>query len=352
MRNPSSHLPIPSAKSERLAWLRNFLDEEHHESVSLDYKDGTALNNTFKKFLEKTIPNSQKSRERSRLEREYKEKLTRHVTGIANAEGGLLIYGIIDPKKSQDGSTRFSPVDGKECDVENIDKMLDEIDPPIKGCRSIRIDLDEIDHLGGCCVVIEIPKSPLVHQAINGAFYIRRGTQTKIMKTDEVRQAMNRSRYPLVSCDLSLQIPGPMWMGTGAPGSIRIRITNSSEVFCSKYYLRILFPLIFGNFCTEVMELEFTPLWGPPKSVRTPKGTALLLQIKGVDLFPDETRSVIIPYSYKDGTPYSYDGSPREWLQGEIGIEISADDMPKKRDWVSLEEAAGRWRGPRAESSE
>lgn len=155
------------------------------ENTSIDYKASAALNFRDSKPLEKR---------KGTLGDKHREDLIRDVAAMANAEGGLIIYGIAErrggyPDRVDDG------IDPKVVDADTIERViLSNIHPRVEGFFIKPIELKSKGK-GGYAYVISIPKAAknAPHQSDDKLYYKRHDATKLPMDDNEVRDMIGRS---------------------------------------------------------------------------------------------------------------------------------------------------------------
>lgn len=156
--------------------IEKLIKHEIPESLHLDYKSSPALS------------------------KKKKDEICKDVSSFANADGGILIYGVKEinniPSEIDEG------VDNRKIDREWIDQILSfNITPPIEGLEIIQIQLNENNSL----YALKIPKSfrdP--HQAPDKKYYKRYNFRSSPMDHYEIEDLRNRKFQlpPLVNVDI------------------------------------------------------------------------------------------------------------------------------------------------------
>ncbi len=164
--------------------LRNFITGEIEESLTLEYKSAEAL-------------------ERS----DYKKKeITKDVSAMANAAGGIIIYGISEFNESDKRHLpeKLSPVDRTEFPREWVEQIINAIRPRIDGIviHSVNLSSGENDAV----YIIEIPQSNTAHQASDHRYYKRFNFQSVPMEDYEVRDVMFREQTPDILLNFLIEI--------------------------------------------------------------------------------------------------------------------------------------------------
>lgn len=164
------------------ARLQRYIDDKVEEDAYLDYKAGGAL-----------AKNPQK-----------REEVTKDVSAMANAGGGMIIYGLAEgrTKATKHLATRFEAVDRTVISKETLEHFIGNIRPRIDGIiiHSVQLDTgpDEVAY------VVEIPQSNTAHQAMSKLYYKRFNFEAVPMEDYEIRDVMGRGKYPKI--ELSFQV--------------------------------------------------------------------------------------------------------------------------------------------------
>jgi hypothetical protein len=157
-----------------------------------------------------------------------RDELSRDVSAMANAAGGIIVYGIVegpDHKPSHIDDGVQDPIVTREW-IENI--LLSNIRPPIQN-----ITIKPIHLAAGTAYVLGIPQATTFapHQARDGCYYRRRNFRRDRMEDAEIRDVMRRSAQPhpmltfnVHSLERTLGTEG--WHITG---KIAISVTNLTD---------------------------------------------------------------------------------------------------------------------------
>jgi len=141
------------------------------ETSNLEFKDGRSLLNEQKK----------------------KEEIARDVSAMANAAGGIIVYGL---HESNSVATSIAGCPAEPGKAEWFDQVItNNIEPKVQGVVVKRIDLPE----NKMALVVEIPKamSFAPHQSKPNKIYYRRyNTTIQPMLDHEVRDLMRRATAP------------------------------------------------------------------------------------------------------------------------------------------------------------
>jgi predicted HTH transcriptional regulator len=169
-------------------WDENDLElvvqDKQKENVSIDYKASQALNFDDKKPL----PKSNRT-----LGQKHREEMIRDVAAMANAAGGIIIYGIAE----EDGGYPDHVDDGYDATKTNADRveqiLITNIHPRLEGLSIKPIELKS--KVGRFAFVLSIPQASLhaPHQADDKLYYKRHEATRMVMDDYEIRDMMRRS---------------------------------------------------------------------------------------------------------------------------------------------------------------
>ncbi len=152
--------------------INSLIESQVEESFHLEYKAGDALKNNL--------------------------KIAKEVSAIANAAGGIIIYGIkeFDEKTKQHLPEKIDPIVRTNFSKEKLEQIImDNISPKLQGLLIHPIKINEAEVI----YVIEIPKSFTAHQnTIDHKYYIRNNFQALPMLDYQIRDIMNRNKHPQV----------------------------------------------------------------------------------------------------------------------------------------------------------
>lgn len=151
------------------ARLQRYIDDQVQEHSQLDYKAAAALNKDPKR----------------------NENITKDVSAFANSAGGMIIYGI---KEDKNVPVSLDPVDISQATRETLDQIIGTIQPKIEDVMiyPVTINNDPTKQI----YVVQIPQSTTAHQARDRKYYKRLNTTSEAMQDYEIRDVMNRSKYP------------------------------------------------------------------------------------------------------------------------------------------------------------
>jgi hypothetical protein len=159
------------------AAIQRYITNEIQEHISLDYKAADALAKSDGKRAE----------------------ITKDVSAMANATGGVIIYGIAeyaDPSKRH-LPERIDPVDQRLFSKEWLEQIIHSIRPRIDGIVIHPIPVpSQPDHV---IYVVEIPQSTTAHQAADHRYYKRFNFRSVPMEDYEIRDVMGRAQHPTIT---------------------------------------------------------------------------------------------------------------------------------------------------------
>ena len=161
--------------------LQSLIDNEIEESTELEYKSSFAMENP-----------------------KWKEELAKDVSAMANANGGIVIYGIREKEGSSGHSvpSEILPIPYKDMSKDKLSQLLSSNIRPI--IEDVEITVVPFDDNGGCFIV-EIPQSSTAHQnKLTHLYYIRRNAIVEVMEDYQIRDVMNRSKHPLIELEFEL----------------------------------------------------------------------------------------------------------------------------------------------------
>ncbi len=168
-------MDILSLEDFTLDTLNYLIDNEVEENIHLDYKSGEALKTNDK----------------------GKNEITKDVSSFANADGGIIIYGLSEKEHKP---TAISSFDGNAFSKERLDQVISNIQPHIKGIKifPIRVNGD----ISRSIYVVKIPRSSNApHMATDHRYYKRNNFQSVAMEDYEVRDLFSRVDKPELEID-------------------------------------------------------------------------------------------------------------------------------------------------------
>jgi hypothetical protein len=184
------------------AKLRNFIESEIEESLTLEYKSAEAIDRSEQK----------------------KKEITKDVSAMANSAGGIIVYGIAEFNETDKRHLpeRITPVDRRKYPREWVEQIIQAIRPRIDGIviHSVNLSSGEND----VAFVIEIPQSNTAHQASDNRYYKRFNFQAVPMEDYEIRDVMFREQTPNIALNFLVEI-------TSETRNLRVEARNNGSAF-------------------------------------------------------------------------------------------------------------------------
>ena len=201
---------------------RQFLiDNSVEESTELEYKRSFAKENP-----------------------KWKEELAKDISAMANANGGVLIYGLAEKNVSKGLSLPESimPIPPTDMTKDQLSQLLSSNITP----RINNIEISVFPQEGGNVFVLHVPKGITAHQnKINHLYYIRRNATVEVMEDYEIRDVMNRhSNPPLVIDGCGLYKTKNDAYCNKVEYTFMAKIQNVGHIVCEVYKLNVYFNKI------------------------------------------------------------------------------------------------------------
>ena len=201
--------------------LQAYIDDGVQESQRIEYKAAEALG--------KSDPR--------------KIQITKDVSAMANAAGGIIIYGMRehDAPEKRHLPEKLDGIDRTIFTREWLDQVINGVEPRINGLVIHPVELDIGHNL--TAYVVEIPQSSTAHQARDYRYYRRYNFECLRMHDHEVRDVMNRATTPSVDVRFAYATIGAV---SGALHEYRLAvvITNQGVQVVNHYKLEFTFPNI------------------------------------------------------------------------------------------------------------
>ena len=183
--------------------MLQLITDKVEESLSLDYKRSEAL----------TAPKNDLTKE-----------VTKDVSAFANSAGGLIIYGMAEGSDATKHlPVSVSPIDRTIFSKERLEHLINNIQPRIAGVEITPIPLSSgVTHVA---YVVHVPASTTAHQCTDKRYYRRHNFEAVMMEDYEIRDVMNRNRFPALSIEVVLRLmyskPEPLIAGMPPMGGYR-----------------------------------------------------------------------------------------------------------------------------------
>lgn len=192
--------------------LIELVDLQIPESTHLDYKECRALTWTDNEGKKKVI-----------------NSISKDVSSFANADGGTIVYGIIEKDKSNIPYPERIDVgyDQESTSIEWLENVIDSnIQPRIKGIKINPVKLRSTNP-GKVAYVVSIPKAMKEpYQAMDKRYYRRRNFKSEPMGHYEIMDIVGRGDAPEIEANIRIDPPieqiSYKYSGPDSTGSKRI----------------------------------------------------------------------------------------------------------------------------------
>lgn len=289
--------------------IQRLVDDQRKEATDLEYKRCGAL-----------VENEKKSRER------IIEDLSKDVSSFANAEGGTIIYGVIEenhlPKKIDEG---FEPNKIKKEWLEDI--IDSNVKPKIEGLKIRQVELNR-NNPGKVIYIIYIFQSLQgAIQAKDYRYYQRRNFKAEPMEDYQVRDVMNRFKHPLLRPEIDFK---PKNITSDLHEYVLIlNLVNKGVITARAFGMDMLFPRIYSPKLEPLLAVKYTWLYYPEKPFENYFG----FKFRNVEsqtgvLFPGEKQMIF------EGDRFTYKVNGKNWEESfllKIYVTTYADDMPPQK---------------------
>ncbi len=167
------------AEAWTLKRIESLISERVQEDLHLDYKAAGALDRSEKK----------------------KDEISKDVSAFANADGGVLIYGVSEDSSDASLPGAIDPIDSKLFSAEWLEQIVtSRIHPKVPG-----VQIHPVETAPGKVVyAVEVPKGDTAHQASDKRYYKRLGRTNEAMWDYEVRDVMNRKSCPRILIEVQI----------------------------------------------------------------------------------------------------------------------------------------------------
>lgn len=288
--------------------LRQYIDNETEESLTLDYKAGDALDRTDKKKVE----------------------ITKDVSAMANSAGGTIIYGI---KEYDDPSKRhlpesIAPINRTLFSKEWLEQVINNIRPRVSNIVIHPVNLSSGSN--DVAYVVEVSQSNTAHQALDFRYYKRFNFQSVPMADYEIRDVINRASTPEAAVEFKYQTKG--MHSSVHTYKLEVYVRNLGIQVINNFQLEFTFPRIIGYARNLIHKKENIDLG----SIET--GDYLITYRSKTVLFPNEKRDIgrEIVWDYEMNSEKYGKLRSLELTGEEVSVwwTLYADNMPPKQDKV------------------
>jgi predicted HTH transcriptional regulator len=164
--------------------IQSYIDNQVEENLNLDYKAADALQKTEGK----------------------KKDISKDVSAMANAAGGIIIYGTkeFDEITKRHLPEKIDPVNRTDISKEWLEQVINtNVQPKIEGIIITPVTVD--DTKGTVVYIVEVPQSTTAHQANDKKYYKRYNFESVPMEDYEIRDIMSRLKHPDVTLKFILE---------------------------------------------------------------------------------------------------------------------------------------------------
>jgi hypothetical protein len=127
-----------------------------------------------------------------------KDELSRDVSALANSAGGTIVYGMIEDQNTHLPTGLDSGYDPSVISKEWLENVIhSRIKPKVEGLHINPVQLTG-SNAGKVAYVVSIPQGTTAHQASDKKYYKRYNFKREAMEDYEIRDVMNRLKYPLL----------------------------------------------------------------------------------------------------------------------------------------------------------
>ena len=212
-------ITVPQNKSD----LLNLIENKIEENISLEYKAADAL-----------------------LITDFKKKeIAKDVSAMANASGGIIIYGIkeFDEPDKKHLPEKITPIDRIQISKEWLEQVIDSnISPKIQG---LLIHPVQIETTNEVVYIVEIPQGTTAHQnTADLRYYRRRNFKAEPMQDYEIRDIMNRKKNPIITIGFTIE-------KNMEKVELKIALINSGIVFAKYINFYVYLPEDIVNISIE-----------------------------------------------------------------------------------------------------
>jgi len=292
--------------------IKRLIDNQIQESSNLEYKRCDALIEHGKQTRQKII-----------------DEISKDVSSFANAEGGTIIYGVIEDKnlpKDIDGG--FDPTIVRR---EWLEDVIDSnVKPKIEGLRIKQI-VSQSKSPGKVIYVIYVPQSLQgAIQANDQRYYQRRNFKAEPMEDYQVRDVMNRFKHPLLKPEIDFE--SRTITSDLHEYGLLLKLANKGVITAKAFGMDMLFPKMYSPKMQPY--LRYVSVYLPEKMFENYHA----FKFRNVEsqtgvLFPGEKWKVF------GGGDFTYTVNDKNWEQSfllKIYITTYADDMPPQKSEYSF----------------
>jgi hypothetical protein len=295
------------------AEIQRYIDDEVEESHTLDYKAAEALGRSDGK----------------------KHEITKDVSAMANADGGIIIYGLKEHPARRHVVESLNPVDRTQFSKEWLDQIISTIRPYIDTVIVHPVGLSSGPN--DVAYVLEIPKGNTAHQSTNLRYYRRRNFESVAMHDDEIRDVMNRATVPDASVSFDFRLQTRV-----SDRSIYLLlpfIKNAGDFLIKDFKLTMKFPRVAAQGSNILHR-------APNFNISFDKDHDFFIDYQSTRLFPDENRNIgeDLLWTYDIDSAVLTKLISQEFLGRDIVLSwtLYADNMTPKRGTYPIQKLHDR----------
>ncbi|MCE5252054.1 ATP-binding protein [bacterium] len=295
--------------------IQHYIDNGIEESTGLEYKGADSLDKSDGK----------------------KKEIAKDVSGMANASGGLIFYGIQEyqEKSHKHKPEKIDPIDRTQYSKEWLEQVIaSNIQPPISGFTIYPVPINTgTDHV---VYVVEVPQSMTAHQVTQNKdyrYYIRLNFEVIPMEDYQIRDVMNRANKPDVVVEFKYIVITDI--GSIHEYKLGIKIINKSHLLVNHCMLEFSFPDLKKHDGSDAVMYEVIPDYSSDKIwVKKESGSIHVVYRSDDVLFPKQEKEIgdIFTLQYK----FNRDIFNNLNRYPKIKWTLYADDMIPKNGEMSV----------------
>jgi hypothetical protein len=218
-----------------LATIAQYIDDQIEEGHRLEYKSAGSLKKTDKD----------------------RREITKDVSAMANADGGIIIYGVSEHPEHRHLPGKIDPIDRTQFSKEWLEHNIGNIRPLIEGVKIYPIPVPpDPNHV---IYIVDIPQSDTAHQATDCVYYYRLNFESKGMTDTQVRDVMGRSKHPKI--ELSFEFRDTR-TGLFTTHDLRITAHNRGRIYAQYVNCIIHLPMSLATSQTTPFGRDLTTIDG------------------------------------------------------------------------------------------
>lgn len=177
--------------------LQALIDHIVEENTELEYK--LCFGDT-----ERVCDNGTKQQSYGKKKKDWIAEFIKDVSGMANANGGHIIYGISEGKNERGHRIPkgLEPILSKTIDSDRLTRILTQY---IRPALNVTVSYLPDPQKEGGYYIVKIPKGTTAHQNLcDKRYYRRHNAIVEAMEDHEIRDVMNRFKEPIIDLEFSI----------------------------------------------------------------------------------------------------------------------------------------------------